>query len=130
MKNAKIVIAGVLLLLAGLAAVLIVSNRPGFTGERIKNSDAYLLDIQRMNGSDRHTLALTAGDVLRVTFKTEQGSLHMEITAPDGSVAYAGNGEEATEFEITIPETGLYVITVEARHAEGSVHIRTEEKTK
>ena len=130
MKNGKIVVVGVLLLLTGLAAVLIVSNQPVFTGERIKNPDSYTLDIQRMNGSDRHTMNLTAGDVLKVTFETEKGSLHMEITAPDGTILYAGNGEETTEFEISILETGAYTINVEARHAEGTIHIQTNEKLK
>lgn len=129
MKNGKIVIVGVLLLLAGLAAVLVISDQPGFTGERIKNPDAYLLDIQRMNGADSHTLSLTAGDVLQVEFETEKGSLHMEIAAPDGTILYAGNGEATTEFEISITETGAYTVTVEARHAEGRINIRLKTVT-
>ena len=81
-----------------------------------------------MNGADSHTLNLTDGDVLQVTFETEKGSLHMEITAPDGTILYAGNGEEVTEFEINISKTGAYTITVEARHAEGTIHIQVREK--
>ena len=42
-------------------------------------------DRQQMNGTDSHTLNLTAGDVLQVTFETQKGSLHMELTAPDGT---------------------------------------------
>ena len=53
----------------------------------------------------------------------------MEITAPDGTVIYAGNGEETTEFEINISQTGLYAITVEARHAEGTIHIGTHSES-
>ena len=41
----------------------------------------------------------------------------MEITAPDGTILYAGNGEETTEFEINLSQTGAYTVTVEARHA-------------
>ena len=81
--------AGVVLpaLLAGLTMLLVIYNRPGFTGERIKNPDSY--------------------------------SLHIKITAPDGTIIYAGNGEETTSFEINIPETGPYTVAVQARHAEG-----------
>ena len=82
-----------------------------------------------MNGTDSHTLNLTAGDVLQAEFETEKGSLHMEITAPDGTLLYAGNGEAATAFEIAIPETGLYAIDVEARHAKGKISIRLKEVT-
>lgn len=55
--------------------LLVIYNRPGFTGERIKNPDSYSLDIK--------------------------------ITAPDGTIIYAGNGEETTSFEINIPEPAL-----------------------
>ncbi len=92
--------AGVVLpaLLAGLTMLLVIYNRPGFTGERIKNQDSYSLDILRMNGTNSHTLSLNAGDVLQVEFETSKGSLHIKITAPDGTIIYAGNGEETTSF--------------------------------
>ena len=127
--KSTLVIAAVILIV-GVAAFLIIYNQSGFTGERIKNPDSYTMDIQRMNGSDRHSINLTAGDVLQVEFETEKGSLHMEITAPDGTAIYAGNGEETTVFEITVPETGAYTVTVEARHAEGKISIRLKEDTK
>ena len=111
-------------LLAGLTMLLVIYNRPGFTGERIKNPDSYSLDILRMNGTGSHTLSLNAGDVLQVEFETSKGSLHIKITAPDGTIIYAGNGEETTSFEINIPETGPYTVAVQARHAEGRIHIR------
>ena len=119
-----------LLLLAGLTTCLILSNQPSFTGERIKNPDSYILNIQRMNGTDSHTLNLTTGDVLQVEFETEKGSLRMEITAPDGTVIYAGNGEKTTAFEINITEAGVYAITVEAQHAKGRIYIHIKELTK
>ena len=118
----------ILLLLAGLGAFHIIFNQPGFTGEQIKNPDSYILDAQQMNGTDSHTLSLAAGDVLQVEFETEKGSLHMEVTAPDGTVLYAGNGEVTTAFEITVPETGAYTASVEGRHAKGTVHIQVREK--
>ena len=117
------------LLLAVLAVFLVACDRGGFTGERVKNPDSYTLDIQRMNGADRHTMELTAGDVLQVTFKTDSGSLHMEITSPEGDVLYAGNGEETTDFEINVRKSGVYAITVEARHAKGTIHVCRKEVT-
>ena len=82
-----------------------------------------------MNGTDRHPLNLTAGDILQVEFETEKGSLHMEITAPDGTTVYAGNGKEVTEFEISVSQTGAYTVSVEARHAKGIVRIQSREMT-
>ena len=129
-KIQRTIIIIAFLLIAGLAAFLIIFNQSGFTGTRVKNPDAYLLDIDRMNGTDRHTLDLNAGDVLQVAFKTEKGALRMTITAPDGAALYAGNGMETTAFEIAIPEAGPYAVTVEARHAKGKISVQRQEITK
>lgn len=113
-----------LLVLAGLALFLYDSNQEGFTGSRVKNPDAYLLDIQRMNGTDLHTLELREGDVLQIQFETEKGSLYMEIKAPDGTSLYRGNGKETTDFTVNIRESGVYTIVVEAQHAKGTIHVQ------
>ena len=118
-----------LLFLAGVAAFLFFYNQEGFTGNRIKNPDAYLLDIERMNGTDLHTLELHEGDVLQIQFETVKGSLYMEIKAPDGTTIYRGNGKETTDFTVNIRESGVYTIVVEARRAKGTIHIRCEEGT-
>lgn len=97
------------------------NDSPGW--RLLKTQDSYSLDSQQMNGTDSHTLDLTAGDVLQVTFETEKGSLHMELTAPDGTILYAGNGEEVTEFAINLSQTGAYTVTVEARRAKGKINI-------
>ena len=118
-----------LLFLAGVASFLFFYNQEGFTGNRIKNPDAYLLDIERMNGTDLHTLELHEGDVLQIQFETVKGSLYMEIKAPDGTTIYRGNGKETTDFTVNIRESGIYKIVVEARHTKGTIHIQLEEET-
>ena len=112
-----------LLFLAGAAVFLFCSNQESFTGSRIKNPDAYLLDIDRMNGTDLHTLELHEGDSLQIRLKTEKGALYMEIKAPDGTAIYQGNGKETTDFTVNIPESGVYTVVVEARQAKGTIHI-------
>ena len=98
-------------------------------GSRVKNPDAYLLDIEKMNGTDLHTLELREGDVLQIEFETEKGELYMEIKASDGTSIYRGNGKETTDFTVNIRESGVYTIVVEARRAKGTIHIRCEEGT-
>ena len=93
---------------------LLFSNQEDFTGSRVKKPDTYLLDIQRMNGTDLHTLELRKGVILHIQFETEKGSLYMEIKAPDGTCVYRGNGKEATDFTVNIQESGVYTIVVEA----------------
>lgn len=130
MSKLKIVIfALVLVLIAGLA-VFLTYNQEGFAGSRVKNPDSYTLDIERMNGTDLHTLELKEGDVLRIRFATERGSLYMKITAPDGTVLYSGNGKETTDFTVNISESGVYTVVVEARKAKGIIRIQAESGSK
>ena len=113
-----------LLLPAGRAAFLSCNNQQGFSCSRVKNPDAYLLDIERMNGTDLHTLELQEGDALQIRFETVQGALYMEIKAPDGTVIYCGNGKEVTDFTVNILKDGVYMVVVEARRAKGTIHIQ------
>ena len=119
----SVLVPAVIALIAGGAVFLYCSNQEGFTGSRVKNPDACLLDIRRMNGTDLHTMELQEGDVLRIRFETEKGSLHMEIKAPDGTAIYSGNGKETADFTVNIPESGVYTVVVAARRAKGTVHI-------
>ena len=126
-RNKTVLIALPLLILAGVAVFLLCTNQEGFTGSRVKNPDAYLLDIEKMNGTDLHTLELSRGDVLQIQFETEKGDLYMEIKAPDGTAVYRGNGKETTDFTVNIRESGVYTVVVEARHAKGTIDIQREE---
>ena len=128
-RNKAALLVILLLFLAGVATFLFCYNQEGFTGSRVKNPDAYLLDIEKMNGTDLHTLELREGDVLQIQFETENGTLYMEIKAPDGTSIYRGNGKETTEFTVNIWESGIYTIVVEARHAKGAIHIQLEVET-
>ena len=129
-KKGMAILTGLsLLLLAGITAFLFLHKQVSFTGSRVKNPDAYLLDIEKMNGTDLHTLALREGDILQIQFETEKGSLYMEIKAPDGATIYRGNGKETTDFTVNIQESGIYTIVVEARHAKGAIQIQLLEGT-
>ena len=124
----KILIVIIILLTIAVVTFLFLSNQEGFTGSRIKNPDSYMLDIERMNGTDLHTLDLQTGDVLQIQFETVKGSLYMEIKAPDRTTIYRGNGKETTDFSVNIPESGVYSVIVEARHAKGTIHIQCAQK--
>ena len=132
-KNMRTAAAALVCFLLGVAAALLLCGCDGFTGERIKNPDAYLLDIEKMTGTDSHKMTLSAGDVLRVRFETLGGSLTLTVTAPDGATLYTGNGRgEAKDFTVGIPADGEYTFTVKAENARGTLHIRrngTPEKT-
>ena len=123
-RNKAVLIVLPLLVLAGIAVFLSGCNQEGFTGSRVKNPDAYLLDIEKMNGTDLHTLELREGDVLQIQFETEKGDLYMEIKAPDGTAVYRGIGKETTAFTVNIRESGVYTVVVEPRRAKGTIRIQ------
>ena len=125
-RNKSVFIVLLLLILTGAAIFLFCCNQEGFTGSRVKNPDEYLLDIEKMNGTDLHTLELREGDVLQIQFEAEKGELYMEIKAPDGTAVYRGNGRETTDFTLNIRESGIYTVVVEARRAKGTIHIQLE----
>lgn len=118
---------GLVLLAAALGTILLLQNREGFTGSRVKNPNAYLLEIRRMNGTDLHALELQEGDSLQIHFETVKGSLYMEIKGPDGSSVYAGNGRETRDFTVNISQSGVYTVVVAARHAKGNISIQCKE---
>ena len=123
-KSKIIFIAVIIMIIIGGATGLFCYNMEGFTGNRIKNPDSYLLEIERMNGTDLHTLDLQAGDVLKVEFETVKGSLDLEIKAPDGTTIYRGDGKAATDFTVNISKSGVYTVNVLARHARGRISIQ------
>ena len=125
-RNKSVFIVLLLLILTGAVIFLFCCNQEGFTGSRVKNPDEYLLDIEKMNGTDLHTLELREGDVLQIQFEAEKGKLYMEIKAPDGTAVYRGNGKETTDFTLNIRESGIYTVVVEARRAKGTIHIQLE----
>ena len=128
-RNKAVLIVLFLLILAGVAVFLLCTNQEGFTGSRVKNPDAYLLDIEKMNGTDLHTMELSQGDGLQIQFETEKGSMYMEIKEPDGTAVYRGNGKETTDFTVNIRKSGVYTVVVEARHAKGIIHVQLEKET-
>ena len=127
MKKKTVLFCLLALLAAGLAVFFLVHGSRGsgaFHGSFVKNSDSYLLDVERMTGTDTHTLELYSGDVLQIHFSVEKGSLKLTITAPDGTELYAGNGTGAADFTVNIPADGIYAISAEGRQAAGTLYIQ------
>ena len=128
MKRGMTALVLLLCLTVGLAVGLTLYCREEFSGQSEKHPDAYMLDAERINGTDAHVLELEKGDTLVVRFETERGALRLDITAPDKTLLYAGNGKEATEFTLTIPQSGVYTVRVKAQWAKGKIYIQKAER--
>ena len=125
---AAVICIAVLIIALGIICLIALKSQSEFTGNRVKNPDAYELNIEYMNGCDEHALQLRASDALRVHFEVISGSLRMEIAAPDGSILYSGNGTEETDFTVNISADGEYRICVTGRHAQGTIRVQAESK--
>ena len=83
-----------LALVLGGAAFAAVCGQRDFAGQRAASSDFYRLDIQRMTGTDLHSIELRTGAALQIRFETKMGFLHLEIKAPDGTCMTATAGRQ------------------------------------
>ena len=129
MNNSRVfrwIIAAICILCAVVFLCTALSYTPTFQGNRVKNPDSYQLEIQKMNGTDSHTMELEKEDSLHIRLETDRGTLSLEIKGPDGTMIYQGNGTAATDFTLNIPDSGIYSIQVDAKNARGILHIRAE----
>ncbi|MGM9958084.1 MAG: hypothetical protein ACI32B_02430 [Erysipelotrichaceae bacterium] len=106
-----------------LFLVFYLNSHPGFSGSSVKNADVYIMDIERMNGTDLYSMEFKDGDEVSVDFETEKGEMYLKITGSDGKAVYEGNGKGVSLFIINIREKGVYSINLEAKKARGYVNI-------
>ena len=130
MKRNNIATVLLMFFVLGSTVFLTACGAERFVGSRTAEAGSYRLDIDRMTGTDRFTMELSAGDTLAVQVETVKGSIYMEIKEPDESSLYAGNGKGVSEFTVNIPESGTYSIYVEACHAKGTVYIQQKGEKK
>lgn len=130
MKRKILTISLILLCVLTSAVFSTACGSRFFVGNCAVTSDAFRLDIDRMTGTNKFTMELTAGDTLEIQFTAAKGSMQMEIKEPDGDTLYAGNGKGVSDFTVNIFKSGVYSIVVEAYHAKGSVHIQQMDGTK
>ena len=109
-----------------VAGILIFIRQPEtrFHGERISNPGNFALHFDRMNMTDSETMALAQGDALHVSWQIESGHVDIVIGMEGEDEVYRADdrhaGEEA-DFDVEIPQTGSYAITVTAREAKGEI---------
>lgn len=116
-----------MLLLCVIAAAVLgflhYRGRGVFSGDLVKDPDRYTLRFDEMNREDSHSLTLNGGDTLSVDFSIERGHADLVIGEPGEEPVYRGNDIKDGLFDLTIPRTGTYQITVSGKHAKGSIEV-------
>ena len=120
----KIILLFAAIALIAVAGILIFTRQPEtrFDGDRISDPDRFALQFERMNRTDSETMALAEGDALHVSWLIESGQMDIVIGMEGEEAIYHANGCTAgdeADFDVEIPQTGSYTITVTARKAKG-----------
>ena len=123
-RNVKAVVA--VLAVLCIVTALFSCDISTFKGSRVHNPDGYVLEIQKMNGTDHHEMTLQKGDTLDVSFVSESGDLRMSIMGPDGTEIYQGDGNDIHAFELEARKDGVYAIDVAGKGAVGSICINVK----
>ena len=128
----KAICAALVLLVLGAAAYFFI-GRPTvkFDGDRISSTDpvSFYLRFSVMNTEEAQTLTFQEGDTLAVSWLVESGSVDVLIAMAGEAPLYQANGRrngDEAAFDLTIPKTGDYTVTVTGHNAKG--WLRFEEK--
>ena len=125
MRKKKIAGTAMLLLLLCAAGYFVFSRHAAkFSGDRVVSADPprFYLRFDSMNAEDSETLTLPEGSVLRVSWQIESGSVDLLISMAGEAPLYRANGRgkgDSADFELTIPRSGDYTVSVSARKAKG-----------
>ena len=113
-----------IVILVSVVLILVLQPKAVFDGDRIGSADppSFSLRFNIMNKKDAQTLPLRAGNALRVSWEIDSGSVDvliaMEGEAPLYQANNRGKGDEAA-FDLTIPKTGDYTVSVSGKSAKG-----------
>ena len=123
MKKITLILCLCAVLCAG-AAWLLWPRDVRFDGDRVASADPprFYLRFDAMNTEDAQILSLTEGDVLHAAWQIEKGSVDVLISLPGEAPVYRANGRgkgDAADFDLVIPRTGDYTISVSAHKARG-----------
>ena len=130
---AAVIIPVIVLVVLVIAAWFFIA-RPAvrFDGNRVTGTDpaSFYLRFNVLNTEDTEILTLREGDALRVSWLIESGSVDILIgmkgEAPHYQAKGRGNGDAAS-FDLTVPQTGEYTITVTGRNARGWISFSEEQ---
>ncbi len=123
-KEAVIVPAIVLAVLGIAAWFFIAHTGVKFDGERTVSAAParFSLRFNVLNAAESQTLAFREGDTLAVSWLIESGSVDVLIAMAGEEPLYQANGRgngDAAAFDLTIPKSGGYTITVTGKNAKG-----------
>lgn len=130
----NIIWAVVVLAVLGIAAWFYI-GQPSvkFDGERTVSAApaSFSLRFNVLNAADSQTLAFQEGDTLHVSWLIESGGVDLVIGMEGETPLYQANGRgkgDEAAFDLTIPKSGDYTVTVTGKNAKGWLKFTAEEE--
>ena len=120
-----VIVPAIVLVVLGIAAWFLIENPAvKFDGDRVvsTNPASCFLRFNTMNTEDAQNLTLREGDTLSVSWLIESGGVDLVIVMEGEEPLYQANGRgngDAAAFDLTIPKSGEYTITVTGKNARG-----------
>lgn len=109
---------------AAAAAILLVSCLLLPRGSQVTRNTSdgrFSLGFAPLNHTETETFALEQGDAIEVSLVVVRGRLRIAIGQDGQEPIYEGTNTALRSFQVTVPEDGVYTITVAGRQAEGSL---------
>lgn len=107
-----------------LAAVVLLTGcgRTGaFDGSRTSDESGFRMEYALLDREESAELTLSEGDRIQVSISHAAGNVDLTVGRDGEEPIYEGTGQENAEFILTVPEPGLYRISVTGHRAEGKV---------
>lgn len=111
----------------GLALFLALLFLPGIRQangsqySRQVEEDLFSLGMERLNGTIAEPFSLKEGDTIDVSVVRISGRLSISIGQENREPIYEGTNPELGSFRVTVPEDGVYLLSVSGKQAEGSI---------
>lgn len=94
-----------------------------FDGSWVADKDGFRMNYSVLNQEETAELVLSEGDQLQVALTHDRGSVDIVIGIDGHEPVYRGTDQANAEFILTIPENGVYRVSVRGHQARGKVSI-------
>ncbi len=92
-----------------------------FDGSRVSDESGFRMEYAALNREETAALQLAAGEEIQVILSHSAGSVDVTVGQEGKAPIYKGTAQENAEFLLTIPEEGIYQISVTGHQAKGKV---------
>ncbi len=96
-------------------------GKSAFEGSMTSDETGFRMEYSILDKEESAEMKLTEGDQIQVHISHTAGNVDVIVGRNGEEPIYKGTGQENADFILTVPETGLYLISVTGHRAEGEL---------